>query len=68
MGTRFTISRKTFYFMMNGSSIGMGVAFIYYAFFIDLIPKYQEIVDIIFYISLVVFLLSGILKLFKRVL
>lgn len=67
MGTKFAISRKTFYLMLNSSSVGMGIAFVYYAFIIETYPQYQEAIDILFYISLAVFLLSGLLKLFKRV-
>lgn len=67
MGTKYTISRRVFFFMLNGSSVGMGIAFVYYAFIIDSIPDLKDLIDIVFYISLIVFLLSGFLKLIRRV-
>ena len=66
MKTKFTISRKTFYLMLNVSSLGMGIAFVYYAFIIESYYHFKEEIDVLFYFSLSVFLFSGLLKLFKN--
>lgn len=62
-----TINKRVYNLMLNGSLFGLGISFIYYSFSIEAFPKGQQIIDYLYYLSLITLIISIIFKLLKRV-
>jgi len=61
------VKRIVYNYLKNSSIVGLGVTFIYYAFFIENYPNARIAFNAVGYISFVVFILSFLLKIFKRI-
>jgi len=67
MGKNLFVKRRMYDYLKNTSIVGLGITFIYYAFFIENYPDARLVFNSIGYISFVVFVLSFLLKIFKRI-
>lgn len=63
----FKIRIKDYRLMLNFSLAGLILWFVYYNFLVYDYPKYQIIFDFIGYVSLIVFVLSTLLRVLKKV-
>ena len=67
MAKNLYVKRRVYDYLKNTSIIGLGITFIYYAFFIENYPDVRIVFNVVGYISFVVFILSFLLKIFKRI-
>ncbi|TVR83499.1 MAG: hypothetical protein EA412_00840 [Chitinophagaceae bacterium] len=67
MAKNLYIKRRIYNYLKNSSIAGLGVTFIYYAFFIENYPDARMAFNVVGYISFAVFIISFLLKIFKRI-